>query len=136
MGDMIGNRRHSGGLLPAALALLLLFRLLIPAGYMIAPDAQGRPGLALCAAPARAAVEAGMKGGHDRHPEAPVPTGTGELPCAYAAPASPPLPPEPPAIAPPIAAASAAPDLPAVAVLARVMPAAPPPPSTGPPLSV
>ena len=136
MGGMIGNHRHRGGLLPAALALLLVFRLLIPAGYMIAPDAEGRPGLALCAAPARAAVEAAMAGGHDRHPDAPIPAETGELPCAYAAPAAPPLPPDPPAFVPPIAAAAAQSELPAAAGLVRVMPAAAPPPSTGPPLSV
>lgn len=136
MWGMMRSNRHSGGVVPAALALLLLFRLLIPSGYMIAPDGEGRPGLALCAAPARAAAEAAMNGGHDRHPADPAPSGTGELPCAFAASPAPPLPPDPPAFAARVPVAAVPPAVPAGALTVQVMPAAAPPPSTGPPLPV
>ncbi len=136
MRGMAARFEHLGRGLPVALALLLLFRLLIPSGYMIAPDREGRPGLALCAAPARAAAEAAIGGDHDRHPADPAPTETRELPCAFAAAAAPPLTPEPPVVAPIIPASAASPDTPTGAKAVRVEAAAPPPPSTGPPVSV
>lgn len=136
MRGMVGKFEHWGRVLPVALALLLLFRLLIPSGYMVAPDREGRPGLALCAAPARAAAEVAIGGDHDRHPADPAPAEAGELPCAFAAPAAPPLPPDPPVVAPRIPAPADSPEAPAGAGLVRVGAAAPPPPSTGPPASV
>ncbi|HEX8448821.1 MAG TPA: hypothetical protein VF652_04455 [Allosphingosinicella sp.] len=132
---MVGNSRQSGGFASAALALLLLFRLLIPSGYMIAPDSDGRPGLALCAAPARAAVQAAMHGIHDGHSD-PAPSRSDETPCAFAALAAPPLPPEPPVLEPHFHPAAVAPDLPANPHPRRIAPAAPPPPARGPPLLV
>jgi hypothetical protein len=132
---MVGRFRQSGGFASSALALLLLFRLLIPSGYMIAPDSQGRPGFALCAAPARAAVQAAMHGAHDGHPD-PAPTKSGAIPCAFAALAAPPLPPEPPAVPPRLQATADPPDLPAHPELRQVACAAPPPPARGPPLLV
>jgi hypothetical protein len=129
--------RHSGGFAPAALALLLLFRLLIPSGYMIAPDHEGRPGLALCAAPAKPTADSAPHGGHEGHPgENPTPSKPGEIPCPFAALASPPLPPEPPAFAPRAPFAAIPQELPARPDLPLVASAAPPPPPTGPPLPV
>lgn len=136
MWGVMSRNRQSGGIVPAALALLLLFRLLIPSGYMIAPNAEGRPGLALCAAPAQAAVEAAMKGGHDSHPADPARSEAGQLPCAFASPAAPPLPPDLPAVTPQVPVAAVPPAIAGAAVAVRVVFAAPPPPSTGPPLSV
>ena len=136
MRGMVGNFRQSGGFASTALALLLLFRLLIPSGYMIAPDSEGKPGLALCAAPARAAVQAALHRGHDGHPADPAPSRAGEIPCAFAALAAPPLPPGPPVVVPRIPAAALAPVLPANRDLRRVAPASPPPPARGPPLLV
>jgi hypothetical protein len=136
MRGLAGKFEQSGGIVSVALALLLLFRLLIPSGYMIAPDRDGRPGLELCAAPARAAADAAINGGHDRHPADQAPAETRELPCAFAAPAAPPLPPEPPAVAPRSPAAAVPPDMPTGPSLVRVAPAAPRPPATGPPLPV
>lgn len=134
MRGVVGNIRHRGGLLPSLLAFVLLFRLLIPAGYMIAPDGEGRPGLILCAAPAKPIAKPALHSGHDRHPADPA--SPSEPPCAYAALAAPPLPPEPPLVAPRILTASVPPDLPAGSELQRVAPASPPPPARGPPLSV
>lgn len=141
MRGVVGNIGHRGGLLPSVLALFLLFRLLIPSGYMIAPDHDGKPGLVLCAAPARSAAEPVSHSGHDDlsdsdHPADPAPSGPGERPCAYAALAAPPLPPEPPAVPPRTFAAVLPPELPDGSDHPRVPPASPPPPSTGPPLPV
>ena len=135
MRGMVGNSRQSGGFASVALALLLLFRLLIPSGYMIAPDPEGTPGLALCAGPARAAVQAAMHGTHDGHPD-PAPSSPDEIPCAFAALAAPPLPPEPPVVVPHFQSAGLPPDLPSNPDLRQVAPAAPPPPARGPPLLV
>ena len=135
MRGIVARFRQSGGFASSALALLLLFRLLIPSGYMIAPDSEGRPGFALCAAPARAAVQAAMHGAHDGHPD-PAPAGASEIPCAFAALAAPPLPPQPPLV-PPRSQAPADPlELPGASDLRQVAPAAPPPPARGPPLLV
>lgn len=128
---------RSGGLVPALLAFVLLFRLLIPAGYMIAPDETGRPGLVLCAGVAGAAAEPERHGdGHDGHPAAPEPSKPGELPCPQAALAAPPLPPAPSALLPPMAAGTEPPGLAPTDGLHRLALAAPPPPATGPPLPV
>jgi len=136
MRGMVGNIGSRGGFAAPVLALLLLFRLLIPSGYMIAPDHDGRPGLVLCAAPAQAAAEPTRHGGHDGHPADPAPSQPGEPPCPYAALAAPPLPPAPPLLQPQALAAVAPPDLPAGPDLPRPAPAAPPPPATGPPSAV
>jgi hypothetical protein len=134
MRGMVGKFSQSGGFASAALALLLLFRLLIPSGYMIAPDHEGRPGLALCAAPAQAAAQAALHGGHDGHPaDDPAPSKPGEIPCSFAAPAAPPLPPEPPALASQAPYAAIPLYSPAGAGLPRIAPASPPPPARGPP---
>jgi hypothetical protein len=125
------------GFAQPALALLLLFRILIPSGYMIAPDHDGRPGLTLCAAQAHpAAVETAVHTGHDGHPDQPGPSRPGDRPCPFAALAAPPLPPSPPAVPPRVSAASLPPELPAAAYFPRIAPASPPPPATGPPSSV
>ncbi|MEA3064426.1 MAG: hypothetical protein QOJ27_865, partial [Sphingomonadales bacterium] len=69
-----GSGRRWGGTSGALLALLLLFRLLVPAGYMIAPDETGRPVLALCGgAGAEPAVGPTRGHRHHGHPGAPVP---------------------------------------------------------------
>lgn len=105
------------------LALVLLFRTLVPAGYMIAPSG-GWPVLTLCETPAPAALA-----GHDGH----HPPAEPKQPCAYAALASPVLPPAPPQVLAP-------PSEPGPALAARAAsdpflpgPASFPPPSTGPP---
>ncbi|HEX8308580.1 MAG TPA: hypothetical protein VF645_09210 [Allosphingosinicella sp.] len=130
---MVGTSRQSGGFASIALALLLLFRLLIPSGYMIAADSGGKPGLALCAAPARAAAQAALHGSHDGHPDDPAPSRAGEIPCAFASLAAPPLPPAPPAVEARIPAVALPPALPAASDLRPVAPAASPPPARGPP---
>jgi hypothetical protein len=132
MWGVIARIRDKGGFAPGALALLLLFRLLIPSGYMIAPDREGNPGLEFCAAPAQAS----RHGDHHRHPAGPAPAKPGERPCPFAALAAPPLPPAPPAVPPRVPAALVAPEAPAGVDLPRVAPAASPPPATGPPPSV
>jgi hypothetical protein len=109
----------------ALLSLVLLFRTLVPAGYMLAPSGGGLA-LTLCetAAPPASAH-------HEGHG---APTSQ-KQPCAYAALAAPALPPAPPLIgtAPP-------PPEPAPAAGAPASigpdPASPPPPSTGPPARV
>lgn len=131
----VGSIGRRGGLLPSVLALVLLFRLLIPSGYMIAPDGDGRPGLILCAGQALTAAEPSLHDGHDAHPADPAPDPQ-EPPCAYAALAAPPLPPEPPLVPPRPFAAPLAPDRPAGSDLPRVARASPPPPARGPPLAV
>jgi hypothetical protein len=133
---MVRRFRHWGGFAPAALALLLLFRLLIPSGFMIAPDQEGRPGLVLCSAPAQAAAETAQHPGHDGHPDDPAPSKPGEIPCPFAALAAPPLQPEPPAVEPKVRAVAVPPELPANPGFPRVAPASPPPPARGPPIPV
>src|SRR5688500_9510329 len=128
---------RSGGLVPALLAFVLLFRLLIPTGYMIAPDETGRPGLVLCAGTVGGAAEpARHGGGHDGHPAAPEPSKPGEPPCPHAALAAPPLPPAPPALLPPREVATEPSGLAPTDGLRTLALAAPPPPATGPPLPV
>lgn len=132
----MGSVGRRGGFAPSLLALVLLFRLLIPSGYMIAPDQAGRLGLALCGVPAEAAARSASHGGHDAHPADSAPSRPGEAPCPFAAVSAPPLPPEPPTLAPrgPVSSVSQDPtphrDHP------RVARAAPPPPATGPPATV
>jgi hypothetical protein len=128
VGGSVGQMR--GFVLPL-LALVLFFRLLIPSGYMISADGHGSPGLALCAASARAAAPAS----HDGHHSDPAPGKSGERSCPYAALAAPPLPPAPPTLPKRALAAAVPPVLPALADLPSPAPAAPPPPATGPPLS-
>jgi hypothetical protein len=136
MRGRIGRIGERSGFVAPMLALLLLFRLLIPAGYMIAPDHEGRPGLALCGVPAQAAADPARHGGHDGHDSDSAPSNPGELPCPFAALAAPPLPPSPPAL-PPLAAVEGVPPLlPDGADSPRVAPASPPPPARGPPLLV
>ena len=136
MRGMVCSIGRKGGFVPSALALLLLFRLLIPSGYMIAPDHHGRPGLALCSAPARAAAKPAGHRGHDGHPAESAPSKPGERPCPFAALAAPPLPPHPPALESRLPAPDPVPDLPEARAGPRPAPAAPPPPATGPPFSV
>ena len=110
----------------AMLALALLSRTLIPAGYMIAPS-DGWPVLTLCEAPA---APASMH--HDGHdpPAKPKPT------CAYAALASPALPPAPPPFAAPPSPPETVPPGWMAPASVSPGPASPPPPSTGPPAHV
>jgi hypothetical protein len=134
MMGMAGIVRRSGMAPAAALfRLLLLFRLLIPAGYMIAPDDSGRPALALCSG-VGAAVERGQGHGHDGHPAAPAPSKPSALPCPFAALAPPPLPPAPPVLPPPAPAVAAPQAALPLDILSRPALAAPPPPATGPPI--
>jgi hypothetical protein len=137
MWGRISKLGRSGGLVPTLLAFVLLFRLLIPTGYMIAPDESGRPGLVLCAFTVGAAADPTRHGGgHDGHPAAPEPSKPGEIPCPHAALAAPPLPPAPPAFLPPIEVATEPPGLAQTDGLQSLALAAPPPPATGPPSSV
>jgi hypothetical protein len=110
----------------AMLALALLSKTLIPAGYMIAPTG-GWPMLTLCEASAAPA---------SAHHEGHRPPAKPNTPCAYAALTSPALPPAPP----PFAAPPGPPEtvLPGWTAPASVSPgpASPPPPSTGPPARV
>lgn len=110
----------------ALLSLVLLFRIMVPAGYMISPSA-GWPMLTLCEAPAPPAPA----DHHGQHAPAEP-----KQPCAYAALASPALPPEPPMVGAP-------PSPPETALRGRIAedafqpgPASFPPPSTGPPRRV
>ena len=107
----------------ALLSLVLLFRTLIPAGYMIAPSSGGIA-LTLCEAAAPAA-----SAHHDGHEAPAQPT----QPCAYAALAAPALPPEPPPFGTPLPPSDSA----SVGWIAPASiplgPASLPPPSTGPP---
>lgn len=135
MRGMVGSIGRSGGIVPAMLVLLLLFKLLIPAGYMIAVDREGAAGLVLCAPQTQPAVGTERHGGHDRTPADEAPAGSGERPCAFAALAAPFLPP-PPALPSQPPAGVAVPDLLGPPALPPVATAAPPPPSTGPPISV
>ncbi len=107
----------------ALLALVLLFRTLIPAGYMIAP-APGGLALTLCEAPAPPASP------HHQGHEAPAKP---KQPCAYAALAAPALPPAPPLIEAPPPRAESIPTARIALYSIPPGPASPPPPSTGPP---
>jgi hypothetical protein len=118
------------------LALLLAFRLLIPSGYMIAPDHHGYASLSLCGGPAQAAAQPAHHGGNDGHGADPAPSKPGERSCPYAALTASPLPPAPPALPPRSKPAAAAAYLPADSDLPRVAPAASLPPARGPPLLV
>jgi hypothetical protein len=135
MRGLAGGLRRTGGLVPPLLAFVLLFRLLIPAGYMIAPDDSGRPGLVLCAVSTAAAAAGSGHSSTEGHPQS-EPSKPGELPCPFAALAAPPLPPAPPALPPPASAGAARPLLPPGALARLPSLAAPPPPATGPPLPV
>jgi hypothetical protein len=108
----------------ALLSLVLLFRALIPAGYMIAPSG-GWAALTPCAVAATPAP-----GHHDGHPGPAKPA----PPCAYAALASPALPPAPPPLAIPPAPPEPLPAPWSARTQPRPRPASPPPPSTGPPI--
>jgi hypothetical protein len=122
---MVGRIARLRGLAPHLLALVLVFRLLVPAGFMISPD---HSGLVFCSAPA----PSGEAAHHDGHSAAPAKAGDG--PCPYAAMAAPPLPPAPPMVFEPAPASAAPPIAPAAqSDLSRGL-AAPPPPATGPPL--
>jgi hypothetical protein len=134
-----GKFKYSSGLAPALLALVLLFRLLVPSGYMIAADRDGTPQLMLCAAPVQAPAKPAVDGDHEGHsadPAGPAPSNPGEQPCPFAALAAPHLPPEPPAVPERIFAAALRADLPPGPDFPRVAPASPPPPARGPPLPV
>lgn len=133
---MVGKMKRSGGVAAPVLALVLLFRLLVPGGYMIGTDHAGRPGLVLCAGTAAATAERASHQGHGGGSEAPAPAESGTTPCAYAALGTPPLPPAPPVL--PTPSPAVGPTL-AGAPLDGVRHsalAAPPPPATGPPLPV
>ena len=106
----------------AMLAFVLLFRTLIPAGYMIAPT-DGGLALTLCEAAAPPAAH------HDGHESPARP----KQPCAYAALAAPALPPAPPLIAGPPPPPESAPAAWIVPESIPPGPASLPPPSTGPP---
>ncbi|HEX8482838.1 MAG TPA: hypothetical protein VF650_13130 [Allosphingosinicella sp.] len=135
MRGVAGGSRRTGGVVSPLLALLLLFRLLIPAGYMIAPDDSGRPGLVLCAASSGATAPDAGHSSPDGHP-ASEPSKPGEIPCPFAALAAPPLPPAPPALPPPAPVGAAPPLLTPGTNAGMLSLAAPPPPATGPPLPV
>src|SRR5438067_3505401 len=130
--------RHVPRLRPGLLSLLLaalMLRLLVPTGFMIAPDAAGVPALVLCdgVAPASAVGPAhAMHGMH--HAPRHDPAHHRAAPCPYGALAAPMLPPLPAAFAVPTPAPAVAP-LPALFASAAPASAAPPPPATGPPLS-
>lgn len=115
------------------MALALLARLLVPAGFMPMVGAGGAPALVLCTGTAPMAMP-GMAGAHQRRHD-PAPGHDGEHACPFGALAAAvvdavraPLPPLP------FAAIVAA----TLAAVYRSMPgrglAAPPPPKTGPPL--
>lgn len=127
MRGRVGQIGRRWGAAPLLLALVLAFRLLIPAGYMIAP---GQDGLVFCGP---VAAQPALHDGHEGHPDAPAAPTAGELPCPYAAVAAPPVPQAPPAILPPLRAEGAPPhSIPAEGRILTAM-AAPPPPATGPP---
>lgn len=136
MRGMAGSIGSSSGMAAAALALLLLFRLLIPAGYMISADRDGAPALVLCAPLSQPAAREEAHGGHDGHPAGQAPAGSAERPCVFAALGAPPLLPAPPALLPRAPAAHLAPDPPPAPAFPRPASAAATPPATGPPLPV
>ncbi|MFL6843454.1 MAG: DUF2946 family protein [Allosphingosinicella sp.] len=123
--SLIGGRKAG-----ALLALLLVFRLLVPAGWMIAPSQAGGPGFVLCDG---AVAAAPAMHGHARDHDGPAPAKTSDGHCPYAALASPALPPAPPSITVPVLS----PDLAQQRISRdgrRLGLASPPPPATGPPL--
>jgi hypothetical protein len=105
------------------LAFVLLFRILVPAGYMIAPS-DGWPVLTLCEA-----ATPGVPDEHGGHHPASEPKPS----CAYAALASPALPPAPPSVGIPPLAPEPAPAGLETRDSFRAGPASLPPPATGPP---
>jgi hypothetical protein len=123
--------------LRAFLFVALLLKLLVPAGYMLAPAAAGGLQFAPCAGTeqVRTAVEGEHAGlPHDRAGHEPAKHR--EAPCPFAALASPVLPPSPPATQAVPVAPAAVPELAPAARMATAALAAPPPPATGPPSSV
>jgi hypothetical protein len=136
MRGKLGRIGQKGGFVAPLLALLLLFRLLIPTGYMIVADHEGKPGLALCGVQAPAAAAPERHGGHDGHDPDRAPPNPGDRPCPYAALAAPPLPPSPPAVRPRAPVADLPPFLAPRSDSPRVAPASPPPPARGPPILV
>ncbi|MEA3052394.1 MAG: hypothetical protein QOG72_1297 [Sphingomonadales bacterium] len=133
MRGLVDKMRRSRRAVPPLLALVLLFRLLIPAGYMIGSDGGGRPGLILCGAAAVIAHHPAHHG-HDGRSEAPAkPDGH---PCPFAALSAPPVPSAAPAVVPPLLSPASPPAVGQAETMARPALAAPPPPATGPPLPV
>jgi hypothetical protein len=120
------------GLFSLLLAAVML-RLLVPAGFMIAPDAAGVPAFVLCDGVAPAVVAAPVQAMHGMH-HAPRhdPAQHRQAPCPFAALAAPVLPPLPAFFVPPSPAPAARP-LPPLPARAAPGAAAPPPPPTGPP---
>jgi hypothetical protein len=123
---------------PHLLSLLLtamMLRMLVPAGYMLAPDGAGAPRLVQCdglGAPPPPSAHAMHQGDHSRPQHAPA--HHAQAPCPYAALSAPVLPPLPPLLLPlPIPPDMAAPAA-AASSLHRPGAAAPLPPATGPPL--
>jgi hypothetical protein len=110
----------------ALLALVLVLRTAIPAGYMIAPSSGG---LAFTLCEASVPAPSPHHQGHET-PAKPKP------PCAYAALAAPALPPGPPLVLAPPPPPEASPAGGAGTAAIAPEPASPPPPSTGPPLPV
>jgi hypothetical protein len=133
---MVRKIRQSGGAATAMLALVLLFRLMVPTGYMIGPDQGGRPGLVLCGAGPTVTPAPAQQHRHKGHPAAPAAPRSSELPCPYAALAAPPPPPAPPALLSPAPAPPSPPAVVPAESPGQPGPAAPPPPATGPPLPV
>ena len=133
MRGIVGGMRHWAWAATPLLAFVLLFRMLIPAGYMIGADVSGRPRLVVCGA---IATSAPPMHDHHGHPAAPAPAKAHEPPCAYAALGAPPLPPAAPAFLPPPLAAEAPPVSAPIENWAQADPAAAPPPATGPPSQV
>jgi hypothetical protein len=136
MRGMVGKMRRSGGVVPSLLALVLLFRLMIPVGYMIGPNDLGGPGLVLCGAVAGVTAGHASHPSRDGHPAAPLPAKSDGHPCPYAAVSAPPVPPAAPAVLPPVLSPGSPPALREVDGRALPALAAPPPPATGPPLPV
>jgi hypothetical protein len=123
--SLIGGRKAG-----ALLALLLVFRLLVPAGWMIAPSQAGGLGFVLCDGAVAAAPAMHGHGDHD----GPAPAKPSDGHCPYAALASPALPPAPPIVAAPVSSPRLAQQTPSREGR-RLGLASPPPPATGPPLN-
>lgn len=128
------NRSTPAGLHLLILALALLARTFVPAGYMISPAASGAPLLTLCSGSGPVAT---TMAGHDKTGHASDRShhgdGSGNMPCPFvsllaAATTPPPLLP----VVPPSVIVSAS-SFPADIVATGRGLAAPPPPSTGPP---
>jgi hypothetical protein len=123
--SLVGGRKAG-----ALLALLLVFRLLVPAGWMIAPIQAGGLGFVLCDGVVAAAP---AMHGHARDHDGPAPAKPSDGHCPYAALASPALPPAPPIVAAPVSSTRFAQQAP-LHEGRRLGLASPPPPATGPPL--